>query len=96
MVMQEASFRATQEVRICDLPQSLRVLASEPKGDNRERMNMNRDNHRERHVELHKALDELFADFITHSGTETFTKAPIISLIEWSHAQTIEPDHEET
>lgn len=48
--------------------------------------------HKARHVELHKALDELFANFIQHNpDLSTYTKQPIIALMEWSHSQTIQP-----
>ena len=51
--------------------------------------------HRQRHVELHKAFDELFADFIRHSPDRTrFLDAPIRDLMEWSHKQTICPTEE--
>ena len=50
------------------------------------------DEHRKRHVSLHKALDELFADYISHHGNETeFLKMPLVKLIEWSYQQTINP-----
>uniref|UniRef100_A0A6H2A3X6 Uncharacterized protein n=1 Tax=viral metagenome TaxID=1070528 RepID=A0A6H2A3X6_9ZZZZ len=53
---------------------------------------MNKKEHIKRHKELHRALDELFADFITHrqGGTEN----TIIELIEWSHKQTENPTEE--
>jgi hypothetical protein len=58
---------------------------------------MTKDEHRQRHIELHKALDELFADFMSHHPEETkFTDKPIIELIEWSHRQTTEPDEPKT
>jgi len=49
--------------------------------------------HRERHFELQKALDELFADFIAHG--EGTTGNTILDLIRWSNKQTENPDHEE-
>lgn len=53
---------------------------------------MNKKEHIKRHKELHRALDELFADFITHrqGGAENTT----IELIEWSHKQTENPTEE--
>ena len=54
---------------------------------------MDAKDHKQRHVELHRALDELFADFITHGGGRTTNT--ILDLIEWSCKQTISPDHEE-
>ena len=48
--------------------------------------------HRARHIELHKSLDELFADYITHgSGCTSHT---ILDLINWSYKQTDVPDHD--
>ena len=55
---------------------------------------MNQEEHRQRHVELHASFDELFADWIEHTKLSTYTTQPIIELLEWSHQQTIEPDHE--
>ena len=55
---------------------------------------MTPEKHKERHVLLHKQLDELFADFILHTGGRT--SSTIFALIKWSHQQTIKPDHRET
>ena len=52
---------------------------------------MTPDEHRARHVELHRALDELFADFVAHQPGSRFLERPILELIKWSHTQTIEP-----
>ena len=46
--------------------------------------------HIKRHKELHNALDELLADFITHTKFLP-SKASIMTLVEWSHQQTINP-----
>jgi hypothetical protein len=46
--------------------------------------------HKARHILLHKHLDELVADWITHSGS-TPSKATVLQLLHWSHAQAIEP-----
>jgi len=54
---------------------------------------MNKQKHTQRHKELHKALDELFADFILH--TNKTTKATIWELIEWSYKQTIDSGEKE-
>jgi len=50
--------------------------------------------HIERHKKLHQSLDELFADFISYAGGRTGNT--ILELINWSHAQTIKPDHKDT
>ena len=52
---------------------------------------MTPDEHRARHVELHRALDELFADFVVHQPGSRFLERPIFELMNWSHMQTIEP-----
>jgi hypothetical protein len=48
--------------------------------------------HKQRHVELHKAVDELFADYIRHHPSQhSFLEMPLKDFIEWSHSQTIIP-----
>lgn len=49
--------------------------------------------HIKRHKELHEALDELFADFI--SDTKGRTTSTIMELIEWSYKQTENPSEKE-
>jgi hypothetical protein len=50
------------------------------------------DDHRRRHVLLHKHLDELFADYIDqHPEEHNFTQMPLINLINWSFEQTWKP-----
>lgn len=46
--------------------------------------------HKRRHVRLHKALDELAADFLSHTG-KLLSKTTVMALLEWSHQQTINP-----
>lgn len=54
---------------------------------------MTREEHRQRHVELHRALDQLFADYIQHHPDEqNFLAMPLKQLIDWSFMQTISPD----
>lgn len=51
-----------------------------------------KEGHKARHVELHKALDELFADFIRHNpDLRNFTTQPIMALLKWSNQQQQEP-----
>lgn len=46
--------------------------------------------HKERHIFLHKCLDELLADFIKH--TEKLpSKTPIFDFLKWSHEETKNP-----
>lgn len=53
---------------------------------------MTDDEHKQRHVELHKLLDELVADFIEHSGCLP-SKTTIFELMKWSNEQAQKPDH---
>jgi hypothetical protein len=54
---------------------------------------MTLEEHRERHVELHKCLDELLADYIIHHpGQSGFLSMPLTDLIHWSSTQTCGPD----
>ncbi len=46
--------------------------------------------HQKTHIRLHKALDELVADFIKHT-TKFPNKTTIMELIEWSYTQIKEP-----
>lgn len=48
------------------------------------------DEHKARHVELHKKLDELLADFIGHTG-KTPSHTTIMELLTWSFEQTNQP-----
>ena len=50
--------------------------------------------HRLRHVALHKAFDELLADWIAHlplGAVAGVLDRSILELITWSHEQTIAP-----
>lgn len=47
--------------------------------------------HRQRHVALHRALDELVADWITQTGNLP-SETSVYDLMQWSHRQTINPD----
>jgi len=50
------------------------------------------DEHRARHAELHKAPDELFADFIRHHPqVQRPTQQHIQTLLEWSYQQSHSP-----
>lgn len=46
--------------------------------------------HKERHVALHKALDELVADWLNQTNRLP-SKASVTELIQWSFEQTINP-----
>lgn len=49
--------------------------------------------HKARHVELHKMLDELVADFIGHTGNLP-SKTSLRELMQWAYEQTISPTEE--
>jgi len=51
------------------------------------------DEHKEHHKRLHKAFDELLADFLRH--TRKFpSKTSTLELAKWANEQTIEPTEE--
>jgi hypothetical protein len=47
--------------------------------------------HRQRHIELHRAFDELAADFLTHNKGRLMSETSIMELAQWSHQQTLNP-----
>ncbi|VVB55190.1 Uncharacterised protein [uncultured archaeon] len=47
--------------------------------------------HAKRHEKLHKALDELTADFIVNNPGHTLGGTSIMELMEWSNTQTQAP-----
>jgi hypothetical protein len=51
---------------------------------------MSNKHHKEIHEQLHRALDELVADFITHTGRRP-SQATVLELIQWSSSQTVNP-----
>ncbi len=51
---------------------------------------MNTEDHRRIHERLHKALDELVADWIDHTGLMP-SEATVRDLMLWSYEQTQEP-----
>ena len=56
---------------------------------------MDEKEHKDRHMVLHGHLDELIADWISHSeGGVKPTKNPVVDLIRWSHQQSEKPDHQ--
>lgn len=52
---------------------------------------MTPDEHRQRHIELHRAFDELLADFLTHNRGKLLSNTTLEELLRWSHAQTVQP-----
>ena len=51
---------------------------------------MNIEEHKKRHQELHRELDELLADYISRDSSHHVTDK-IIELLEWSFKQTQNP-----
>lgn len=52
---------------------------------------MNKEEHKARHQLLHKELDELVADFISHNKDVYPSRTSIMELMEWSYIQTTNP-----
>jgi hypothetical protein len=46
--------------------------------------------HRQHHIELHEALDELVADWITNTDGRPSTST-VLDLMRWSNLQTLSP-----
>jgi len=46
--------------------------------------------HTQRHIELHKSVDELMADFIHHTN-KLPSKTTLMEFTQWSYSQTIKP-----
>ena len=55
---------------------------------------MEPEQHKKRHTELHRALDELVADFITYTGKRP-SQSTVLELMEWSAKQMHKPTPEE-
>ena len=51
---------------------------------------MTREEHIRRHQELHKSLDELVADFITHT-TGLPSQTSLLDFMQWSCTQCNDP-----
>lgn len=51
---------------------------------------MEKEEHRLRHVKLHKMLDELIADFMRHTNKRT-SQTTLLELMQWSCEQTKNP-----
>ncbi len=54
------------------------------------KMTMTKAEHIDRHKALHAALDDLVADYLTHTG-RGLAATSVLELIQWSHAQTVNP-----
>jgi len=51
---------------------------------------MTHSEHKEKHKILHKALDELVADFISHTEKMP-SDTTVLELMKWSQGQTVKP-----
>lgn len=51
---------------------------------------MTPEEHRQRHVELHRKLDELVADFISCTG-KLPSQTNLMEFMKWAYQQTIQP-----
>ena len=56
----------------------------------RETHKLDRQTHMQVHVELHKALDALVADWVAETGLMP-SQATVLALMRWSYAQTHNP-----
>jgi len=54
---------------------------------------MEKEEHKARHKELHKYLDELIADFIRHTN-KLPSETSLMELMKWSNEQTKNPTEE--
>ena len=54
---------------------------------------MTKNEHKKRHENLHKAFDELLADWIANTQNLP-SKTTVLQLMEWSHKQELAPDHD--
>jgi hypothetical protein len=52
---------------------------------------MTPEEHRKRHIKLHKALDELLADYLRHCAGTLPSTTTVAELMKWSHRQTVNP-----
>ena len=55
---------------------------------------MTREEHKARHVELHRAFDELLADYLLHNRGALPSTTTCMELAEWSNRQQTKPDEE--
>lgn len=55
---------------------------------------MTTEEHKQRHIELHQALDELVADFVNHTE-KLLSTTTVMELVQWSYQQTQNPDEDE-
>lgn len=52
---------------------------------------MTLEEHKQRHAELHKAFDELLADFVDHHKNVMLSETTVLHFLRWSYRQTENP-----
>ena len=52
---------------------------------------MTQEKHRDQHVKLHQALDELLADFLAQHPRKLPSNTSVTELMRWSYRQTVSP-----
>jgi citrate synthase len=63
-----------------------------PQGSNKRRLKVTKKEHKQRHEFLHKALDELVADWLANTKNLP-SVSTVMQLLSWSRQQALEPDH---
>lgn len=53
---------------------------------------MTPEEHKQRHIQLHKAFDALLADWIMHHPMSLPSQLTVLDLAKWSYQQTIQPE----
>lgn len=52
---------------------------------------MTTEQHIQRHIMLHKSIDELAADFLRHNNKKLLSNTTVLELLQWSAQQTVNP-----
>lgn len=52
---------------------------------------MTPEEHKQRHIELREALDELVSDWISHNPKKQLSKASMLEFMHWAMEQTWDP-----
>jgi hypothetical protein len=53
---------------------------------------MTREEHQQEHIALHRAFDQLVADFLMHHPAALPSETTLKQLMEWSYRQTVDPE----
>ena len=51
---------------------------------------MTKKEHKEKHIELHRMLDELVGDYISHTG-KLPSRTTVMELMNWANDQAMKP-----